>query len=321
MITIFYFIFKDIFTDSTQILPLTALLALSFGTILYIFYEYLSKIEKQISQINDHLLTLKPTNNYQKDNFIKNYFAVVNENLSKVLNSAKKRESDKQKYNTKLKLKNRQRSDMLSAIAHEFRNPISAIIGYAQTLQEDQGISRPLQEKFLSKIANNGEKIEYLLSRLILWNKFESGEMKLVSRSFDLLALCRGVKQNLEEKYKNRIIKIEGTSSVISADITLIEIAIQNLVENALKYSKEDVIIKIDTDKLSIIDQGVGIGPEEITKVTKKFYRSGTHDWDNSMGLGLAIVKTILTLHKTQLEIQSIKNKGSIFFFSIVKLQ
>jgi len=321
MITIFYFIFKDIFTDPTQILPLTALLALSFGTILYIFYEYLSKIEKHISQINDHLLTLKPTNNYQKDDFIKNYFAVVNENLSKVLNSAKKRESDKQKYNTKLKLKNRQRSDMLSAIAHEFRNPISAIIGYAQTLQEDEGISRPLQEKFLSKIANNGEKIEYLLSRLILWNKFESGEMKLVSRSFDLLALCRDIKQNLEEKYKNRTIKIEGTNSVITADITLMEIVIQNLVENALKYSKEDVIIKIDSKKLSIVDHGVGIDPEEISKVTKKFYRSGTHDWDNSMGLGLAIVKTILSLHQTQLEIESIKNKGSIFFFSIVKLQ
>jgi len=321
MIVVFFFIFNELIANTSHIIPLTLLLALSFGTILYIFYEFVSKIEIEISQINNHLLNLKSTQkSSQKNNFIKQYFTVVNQNLSKVLNSAKKRESDKQKYNTKLKLKNRQRSDMLSAIAHEFRNPISAIIGYAQTLQEDSNISRPLQEKFLSKIAKNGEKIEDLLRRLILWNKFESGEAKLVLQTFDLLPLCIDIKQNLEEKYKQRSINIEGSNITIVADATLMEVVIQNLVENALKYSKEDVEVKIKSDRIFIIDQGVGISPEELSKVTKKFYRSGTHDWDNSMGLGLAIVKTILTLHQTELEIKSTLHKGSTFFFSIEKL-
>ena len=89
----------------------------------------------------------------------------------------------------------------------------------------------------------------------------------------------------------------------------------KNLIENALKYSKDKVTVTIDSPRISVEDKGVGIAPKDIDKVTKKFYRSGEHNWDNSMGLGLSIVKTILTLHHTKLEIESELNKGSVFSF------
>ena len=242
---------------------------------------------------------------------------IINQNLIKVLNSAKKREDIKQRYNAKLKLKNRQRGDMISAIAHEFRNPIASIMGYSQTLQDDYDIPKPLQEKFLGKIYNNGNKIESLLSRLILWNKFESVETKLHKSSFDLYALGNEVKHSLEEKYKTREIHIEGESYNVEADRTLIEVVLKNLIENGLKYSKEEVVLQIKDGLISVIDNGVGINEEDIGKVTKKFYRSGTHNWDNSMGLGLSIVKTILSLHQSKLEIESREDKGSTFSFKI----
>jgi len=66
-----------------------------------------------------------------------------------------------------------------------------------------------------------------------------------------------------------------------------------------------------------VVDKGVGIGKKDVDKVTKKFYRSGTHSWDNSMGLGLSIVKAILSMHQSTLEIESIKDKGSTFSFKI----
>jgi len=66
-----------------------------------------------------------------------------------------------------------------------------------------------------------------------------------------------------------------------------------------------------------VIDKGAGISSSDISKVTKKFYRSGTHSWDNSMGLGLSIVKRILALHDTALEIESEEGKGSTFSFRI----
>jgi signal transduction histidine kinase len=96
------------------------------------------------------------------------------------------------------------------------------------------------------------------------------------------------------------------------------EVVLKNLIENALKYSKKDVEVHIDGNcRVSVRDHGVGISESDLEKVTKKFYRSGTHNWDNSMGLGLSIVKTVLGLHGTSLEIESRLDEGSIFSFTL----
>jgi signal transduction histidine kinase len=95
------------------------------------------------------------------------------------------------------------------------------------------------------------------------------------------------------------------------------EVVLKNLIENALKYSKEVVVVRLEEGRVSVADKGVGISDKEIDKVTKKFYRSGTHNWDNSMGLGLSIVKTILSLHKSKLQIESKVDEGSTFSFKI----
>jgi signal transduction histidine kinase len=99
------------------------------------------------------------------------------------------------------------------------------------------------------------------------------------------------------------------------------DVVLKNLIENALKYSKAQVEVRIDQEegKVSVIDHGIGIRKSDLDKVTKKFYRSGTHNWDNSMGLGLSIVKTILGLHGTTLEIKSKLQEGSTFSFILPK--
>ncbi|HIC78630.1 MAG TPA: ATP-binding protein, partial [Sulfurovum sp.] len=73
----------------------------------------------------------------------------------------------------------------------------------------------------------------------------------------------------------------------------------------------------IEDDSIKIIDKGVGISSENIEKVTKKFFRTDEHSWDNSMGLGLAIVKQILKLHNTLLQIESEEHYGSTFSFRL----
>jgi signal transduction histidine kinase len=294
------------------------LLALAFSIFIFFIYKGAKRMQKELVTVNQYLANLEEIDKIDyKARFFTQEFEDINQNLIQALKKAKKREDIKQRYNAKLKLKNRQRADMLSAIAHEFRNPIASIMGYSQTLQEDSEIPKPLQEKFLGKIYNNGNKIEALLSRLILWNKFESGEATLHKSSFDIYTLLQEIKLVLEEQYKNRKIVIKGASRIVEADRTLIELVLKNLIENALKYSKDDVFVTIDEDAISVCDQGVGISDEDLDKVTKKFYRSGTHNWDNSMGLGLSIVKTILTLHKSKLEIRSKIDEGSTFSFKI----
>jgi len=294
------------------------LLILGFSIFIYAIYRGAEHMQKELLIINTYLENLDKTEKIDyKAHFFTQEFEDINQNLIKVLNSAKKREEIKQRYNAKLKLKNRQRGDMISAIAHEFRNPIASIMGYAQTLEEDKEIPYALQEKFLGKIYNNGIKIEALLSRLVLWNKFESGEATLHPSQFDLYILANEVKTFLEEKYPQREMVIEGSSYMIEADRTLMEIVLKNLMENALKYSKDEILVKINADQISVMDKGAGISSSDISKVTKKFYRSGTHSWDNSMGLGLSIVKSILALHGTSLEIESEEEKGSTFSFHI----
>jgi len=304
--------------DSDTVLMAVMLIGLAFSLFIYAIARGADHMQKELATINKYLSLIdKAEKMHYKARFFTQEFEDINQNLIKVLKASKKREDVKQRYNAKLKLKNRQRGDMISAIAHEFRNPIASIMGYAQTLEDDKDIPPALQEKFLGKIYNNGTKIEALLSRLVLWNKFESGEATLHPTSFDMYQLAVEVKTSLEEKYPSREIEIEGESYILKADRTLLEIVLKNLIENALKYSKEEVTVLVRNGEISIEDKGAGISADDITKVTKKFYRSGTHTWDNSMGLGLSIVKNILALHDTKLEIKSEETKGSIFSFRI----
>jgi signal transduction histidine kinase len=294
------------------------LLSLAFTLFIIAIYRGANRMQKELNTINNYLENLDEVDEIEyKARFFTQEFEDINQNLIKVLKKSKKREDTKQRYNAKLKLKNRQRADMLSAIAHEFRNPISSIMGYSQTLQDDPQISTPLREKFLGKIYNNGNKIESLLARLIMWNKFESKETTLHKSRFNIGTVIQEVKDTLEEKYKDREIEIIGSTREIEADRTLIEVVLKNLIENALKYSKDIVQIHINDKSIAVVDKGTGIVDKELDKVTKKFYRSDTHSWDNSMGLGLSIVKTILSLHKMKLEIESIEGEGSIFSFKI----
>jgi len=295
-------------------------IALFFSSqILLVISVYIGakQVGKELENVGKYLSGSSDLKNLDSSaHFFTREFDSINIKLIKTLQKIKKREKEKRKYTAKIKLKNRQRSDMLSAIAHEFRNPIAAIMGYAQTLIDDEDIPPKLRNKFLNKIYNNGDKIEELLSRLLLWNRFESGKQKLHLSKFDIKPLSIEIAINLEEKY-NRKIHVEGNMCIVRADKALVEIVLKNLIENALKYSTETVYVNISQGRVSVIDKGVGISAENIEKVTKKFFRTDEHTWDNSMGLGLAIVKQILKLHNSVLEIESQENVGSTFSFRL----
>ena len=315
---LFSIVFAILMRREEDLLLAILLLGIAFALFIFSIYRGARRMQKELEVINSYLKNLEEIESIDyKTRFFTREFEEINENLIRVLKSAKKREDIKQRYNAKLKLKNRQRADMLSAIAHEFRNPIASIMGYSQTLVDDPNIPSVLRKKFLGKVYHNGEKIESLLSRLILWNKFESGEATLHRSSFEIRALVYEVKTVLEESYRQRKIEVRGEACMVEGDRTLIELVLKNLIENALKYSKESVVVSIEKGRVSVIDKGVGIREKDLDKVTKKFYRSGTHNWDNSMGLGLSIVKTILALHHSELEIESQIGEGSTFSFKL----
>jgi two-component system, OmpR family, phosphate regulon sensor histidine kinase PhoR len=246
------------------------------------------------------------------------YIALTLKNLAKKLNN---RDKQKRKYTARLRLINKQRNDVLSAISHEFKNPIASIQGYAETLLDDPNADTKIRQRFLEKIMQNGKKISTMLDRIALSVKLENNDLKTKPSTFDLAELVQDVIMNLSKKYKDREISFAGEAYTITADKTMIETVIINLIDNAMKYSQEDVTVSIMDNKLMVIDKGMGIAEKELNKIASKFYRVQKNTWDNSMGLGLAIVTYVLRLHDSDLHIDSKEGEGSIFSFDLRPMQ
>ncbi len=250
-----------------------------------------------------------------------NEFLQISLLLKNLVKKLASREKQKRKYTAKLRLVNKQRNDILSAISHEFKNPIASIMGYAETLHDDPEINAQIRTRFLQKILSNSQKISSMLDRLSLSVKLEHNDLSIKPTHFDLSELLEEIASNMSKSYKNRTVIYTGTSREVFADKTMIELVVVNLIDNALKYSEEDVHLSLTDNNVVIEDFGIGIEAEEIEKISSKFYRVHKNSWDNSMGIGLAIVSYILKLHNSSLVVKSRLHEGSTFSFSIKKFK
>ena len=293
------------------------ILAIAF----YISKNMSEKIVYDIEQITQYLDEIS-NKNYKAIVKTKYFYeflqiSLLLKNLVKKLSS---REKQKRKYTARLRLMNKQRNDILSAISHEFKNPIASIMGYAQTIQEEPNMPQKIRDKFLSKINSNGDKISKMLDRLAHSVKLENSDLEIKKSKFDLKTLCEEVITNLSLKYRDRGISINAVTTEVFADKTMIELVLINLIDNALKYSSDDVEVLLDSNKVSVIDSGIGIKEEYLDKISNKFYRVDKNSWDNSMGIGLAMVSYILKAHNSTLKIESKFGDGSSFSFSIEEI-
>lgn len=213
----------------------------------------------------------------------------------------------------KIRLKNTQLEGILSAISHEFKNPVAIIKASSDTLKNDPLMSEEFKNKFIEKIIKNSQKIVNLVDKIKL--SFTQKEITLNINEFNLKEIVKDVKNELLEKYKDRNILISGNDTLIKADKILIKQVILNLSENALKYSNDEVILQINEHSFFVKDRGIGIEEENLNLITKRYFRVSKNNWDNSLGLGLYIVKQILKVHNFNFIIKSEFNKGSTFGF------
>ncbi|NOX14536.1 MAG: sensor histidine kinase [Epsilonproteobacteria bacterium] len=247
-------------------------------------------------------------------------FDVLTKQINKVSQRLEKRNRQKIKHTKKLKELNKQQSDIISAISHEFKNPVAAIVGYAQTVREDSELSQSIRDKFLDKVIKNAQKISFMIDRLSMAIKLENDNLALEISTFDIKPMLLNIRDMLLQKYNNRDIIIDVLSLKIKADEVMFENLFINLIENALKYSEYEIVVKLEGSFLSVKDKGIGISEDEIQKITKRFYRVDSLSWDNSIGIGLYIVKYILKLHQMDLVIKSEQGVGSEFGFDIANL-
>ena len=293
-------------------------LILFFMMTFYLSYKISIKVQKETKDISKFLLDLtkKKKNLYINSSFSKE-FQDITKLLSKVSRILAKKDKQKSRYTAKLKKSSDQKDDIISAISHEFKNPIAVINGYSQTLLDDKDINSKIREKFLTKIHSNGEKLSLLIDKLRLSIRLDAKKMTPELISINIYNLTEQIIEDIGQNFKNRDIVLKGKKDIFAdMDSTLMEIAIANIIENALKYSEEAVEIDIDENAISIKDSGIGISKTELENITKKFYRVSNNNWNNSLGLGLSIVSNIIKIHGFKLLIQSEEAHGSTFIIS-----
>jgi signal transduction histidine kinase len=290
-------------------------LTVFFILILLITLKISKQIQIEIQKISNFLTSIakKKKVTQIRSNYSKEFFDIT-KYLSKISQILYKKDKKKLKYTDKLKLSNRQKDDIISAISHEFKNPIAVINGYAQTLLEDEELNPEIRKKFLNKIYNNGVKLSSLIDTLRLSIKLDSGKQTISKLDVNLLKLIQDSVEGIKLSYPKRETVIKGDKDIfIKGDEALLGIVVSNLVENAFKYSEDKVIINFNADYLEVIDSGIGISEKNINNITNKFFRVHENSWNNSLGLGLFIVNNILNLHNFSINIKSKENEGSTF--------
>ena len=266
-----------------------------FLSILYlVVFKRANSLQNEIGKIVNFLKSLiKKDKQTLIESEFSEEFRSITKLLTKISNVLIKQNLKKDEYTKKLEIANNQKDEIISAISHEFKNPIAVINGYSETLLNDNNLPISLRKKFLAKIHKNGTKLTNLIDTLRLAIKLDENKQKLNFKDVDIYELSKEIIEDIKESY-DREIKIFGNSTIIKADKVLLGMAIRNLIENGIKYSENEVLVMINNDFISVIDKGIGISKDDINKITQKFYRVSNNSWNNSLGLGLSIVSNIV---------------------------
>ena len=299
-------------------------ISLTFGFFLFVAFFLLIAflatyfISIRVKKETDNILNFLTLLAHKKPSFTleskyTHEFFMITKLLNKVAIKLSNKEKQKAKQNAKLKISNKQKDEIISAISHEFKNPIAIISGYTETILNDEEMPQAIKIRFLKKIYSNANKMSSIVDKLRLTLKLEEGKQELILIPCSMKKIIETCVSDLKDKYKNREIVILGEDISLKVDETLISMAISNLIENALKYSEDEIIVNISQNSICIIDKGIGIEEKELEKINKKFYRISNNGWNNSLGLGLFIVQSVLSLHDFTLKIDSEFKNGSQF--------
>ncbi len=221
-------------------------------------------------------------------------------------------------------------SDMLSAVSHEFNNLLTGIHLSSYLLEEDEGKNiKAKRIKLYNMQHQNYSAMKEQINTFLNKARFESGKIKpflqraeigdLIDKTINLLLpLTLNQELTIVKKFPINIISVK-------CDIDLMNLAVSNLISNAIKYSPKDKDIyvsikqiKEDEVEISVEDNGIGIKKKEFNKIFGDFYRTTDgKDQAKGFGIGLRLTRDILKLHNSTLQLKSEKGKGSKFYFNL----
>lgn len=218
------------------------------------------------------------------------------------------------------------KNDFINNITHEFKTPIATISLATDSINNDQIIQNPGKiKKFTNIIKQENKRMLSQVEMVLQTAMMERGEVSLNLSQVDLHEIIHQASHNIELKLKAKegdlILDLDANDAVITADEVHIANIINNLLDNANKYSPLKPVLQITTKNvkegvlLSIRDNGLGMSKEQIKQIFEKFYRVSTGDKHDvkGHGLGLTYVNAMVKAHEAQIKVQSEPGEGSKF--------
>jgi len=219
------------------------------------------------------------------------------------------------------------KSDFVSNVSHELKTPLSLISMFSETLEMGKIKSEEKRQEYYSIIHREANRLSRIVSSVLNFSKMEAGKREFKFVELDLNIIIQQIIDTYDYHFKSKGFTCnfeKNNLPLILGDIEAISEAVINLIDNAIKYSKNEKRITVRTkiEKNSIIceieDYGIGISEDDQKKVFDKFFRASTgniHDTKGT-GLGLSIVKSIMDAHHGEISLSSKIDRGTIFKLS-----
>lgn len=220
------------------------------------------------------------------------------------------------------------RQELIANVSHDLRTPLAIMRGYIETiLMKEESLSKAEKRHYLELVLSSSERLAYLVSQLFEYSKLEANEIKPKKEPFFIADLAQDVFAKYQLMAEKKDIKITlvvpQSLPLVFADIALVERVLQNLMDNALKFTPSGGHVNIELKgyvqhvEVRISDTGPGIPESEQRFIFERYHKADNNRKSKGVGLGLAIAKKILEIHNATIQVASKPNAGSSFWFQL----
>ena len=216
---------------------------------------------------------------------------------------------------------------LLNSISHDLRTPLVSITGALTTLEQQESLEEPARRSLIETAREEADRLNRLVGNLLDMTRLESGALQLKREPSDPQDLIGTALGQIEARLADRKVTVDVTPGIalVKLDFVLIVQVLMNLLDNAIKYSPEGSPIDIQATtsstelRISVLDRGIGIPPEDMIRVFDKFYRvqRPRRIQAPGTGLGLAICKGIIEAHGGQIWAGSREGGGTKITFAL----
>ena len=227
---------------------------------------------------------------------------------------------------TRLKRLQERQEDLLRAVSHDLRTPLTSILGHAQLLHRFilDGTPGDRMMASVEAITAGAKRMNAMIQDLVDSARLEGGQLHIRKHSLDLRSFVSDLLHSAGAVMETGRVRLEIPQGlVVQADPDRLDRILTNLLSNALKYSPRDadvVVAAQDTEediRVSVIDRGPGVAPEDIPRLFERFYRTQSSRGLEGLGLGLHIARMLVEAHGGRIWVESEVGKGSTFTFTL----